>query len=510
MLMMISIMLALHLLVAIPARADVAVESTAETVWVGIRDVVIIRGPSGGIAAEERARIANLRIEELLGDPACGPEGWKVSARDSLHEIRLCGREILVVGQADTLGETGSVSQVAVRWKERLQSAYAAEKASLYSKKLLWRAIVGLLLPLGFIAAILLVRLAARRLRLRLLSVQRIGGGIRMGPVRLMSGAAERRITARIVLLMQWLSIIVMTYIFAVLLFEQFPATAAWGRGMASPFAGLLIRTRVLIEAIAPRLLLAGVIIGFTRLVHDLLGRLFVQVRSGQVRMEPFLSVETAGPAEMTAKILITALAVMAIVLLVPGEAGQVLLVALGLAGLALALGAQDGMASAVAGFVLVYARPIRTGQRIRTRGVEGLVKRKGLLHVRILLDDGRITLVPNRWFLRGATEVLGGDRRVILSIQIQSTAGDGVPPSIDAAMGLVRHAAAIAGLKRDEGEIEVMGLEEGRIRIAASWRVDAGDAPMVRSAWIAALLEKAPGMHMRIVSVGSLRSIHR
>ncbi len=489
------------------ARGEPPAGEVGAIVRVGSREVITLRESVGGMSAVERAMVASVRIESAMPDPACGPEGWGVIARDSLLSIRLCDREILAVGAVDTLWEGGSLSHVAAQWTERLREAYAAEKQAVYSRSLLRRAITGLLIPLAFLAAIVLVRLTARRLRLWLLSAQRAGGGLRIGPIRLMSGSAERKVTAQIVLLLQWLAFIVLGYFFVIFILEQFPRTASWGVELADPLSGLAKQVRRFFVIFLPRLILALIVIGLARLVMRLIKRIFEQVRKGDIRAEPFLSVETAGPAEMTAQWIVVGLAILAIVFLIPGMVGTALLVALGLAGLAFALGAQDGMANAFGGLVIIYARPIRTGQRIRTGGYEGIVNRKGLLHVRLQLDNGRIALLPNRWFLRGGVEVLGQERAVILRIVVETIDATGGTPGSEAAMGLIRHAAAAAGLKREEGEVRIRSVEGGRVSLTARWPVASGETAGIRSSWIEALLEKAPGMHLRVVSARSVRS---
>lgn len=161
-------------------------------------------------------------------------------------------------------------------------------------------------------------------------------------------------------------------------------------------------------------------------------------------------------------------------------------------------------MANVFGGLVTVYARPIHRGQRIRTPGFEGIIRHKGLLHVRMQLDDGRVVLLPNAWFLRHPVEVVGQERRLILRLTLEPREG------LECAEGLIRHAATVAKLKREEGEVRLREIREGTTIFDVEWPVTGGDAQAARAAFLAALLDRAEGLHVRVVSVRRLRSHRR
>jgi MscS family membrane protein len=74
------------------------------------------------------------------------------------------------------------------------------------------------------------------------------------------------------------------------------------------------------------------------------------------------------------------------------------LLAAFGIAGLALSLAAQDTLADAIAGFIILADQPYRVGDRIEIQGEDtwGDVMEIGLRTTRIRTRDNRMVIVPN------------------------------------------------------------------------------------------------------------------
>jgi MscS family membrane protein len=71
---------------------------------------------------------------------------------------------------------------------------------------------------------------------------------------------------------------------------------------------------------------------------------------------------------------------------------------ALGIGGLALSLAAQDTLADAISGFIILLDRPFRVGDRIEIQGVGtwGDVTEIGIRTTRIRTRDNRMVIVPN------------------------------------------------------------------------------------------------------------------
>jgi hypothetical protein len=360
------------------------------------------------------------------------------------------------------------------------------------------RAVLALLIPLGYLALLGTVRLATGWIRRRLAAPRaEPATPAADGLARLRGSAALRGVLAEAARLFKWAAYVFLTYAFLVVLFDQFPRTARLARYLLDPLRELSLEAGSGTVKLLPRLPLMVLILILARAANKAVGRTFERVRRGQLRLEPLLSAETAGPAELLARGGLLATTVLLLALLVPGEFGSVLLALLALAGLTLSLGAWEASANLIAGTVILASRPFRRGQRIRIGEIEGTIAGKGLGSLRLRTDSGHVVLVPNRSVSGTPVHVLERERTLGLRLEVRSLAGPA------AALGLCRHAAAAAGLAREEGQIELVGVREGVLLFDIVWPVARADrASAARHRFIEALLAGASGMEVEVVSV--------
>lgn len=438
-------------------------------VMVGARAVLTLAEPEGSFPPADRAAVANSKIEDALLDPQCGPEGWVVTPEEERRIITLCGRRVIAVTPADAAGAGVGVDELAGRWSSRLQAAYAGEKQVFFSTKLLQRALTGLLLTLAFLGAVALAWFVSRQIETRVLGRIEKSGGVSAGPIRILSTDMERRALAQILLVLRLIAYALLTYFFLAAMFQQFPFSARIAERMLLPLPALLQELLDGLLNLLPRIGLGLLILIVTRVLLRSIGRLFDRVREHKVRLEPLLSADTAGPAELTARVLVIGAALLTVSLLVPGRVSNIFLAAFALAGFALALGARELTGNLIWGIVTIYARPFRRGQRVRVRGYEGIVRRKGVVNMGLEMDDGRMVLIPNSLALENPIEIVQRARKIFLDVVLEAQGGP------EAAAGIIRNAAVEAGLKREEGGITLLGIREGRIGFSVEWPVPEG-----------------------------------
>jgi hypothetical protein len=491
--------LALGALLGLAREASAAGGAPVEApgaVTLGERTLFVLAEAQGVLDPAARARVARSRLDDALLDPTCGPEGVDVLEEPAAATIVLCARHVVVVTEADATREGGTPAEVAWRWASGLREAFGAEKQALLGGRLLRRALLAVLIPLAFLGSLALARLLMRRIAARLLRVEG-RGALRIGPLPVLSSSVARRALAQGLSVLRWTLYLVVIYVFVIVFLEQFPGTRRWGAELLEPVTELAARTGRTLVSLVPRLVLALVVLILARGVLASLGRLFAQVRAGRVRIEPLLTVESAGPAELTARVLVVAVALLLLALLVPGEPGRVVLFAFGLAALGLVLAGRDALANVLGGLVTLYMRPFRTGQRVRTAGVEGVVRAKGFLHVSVETDDGRTVLLPNGWVLTQPVEVVGDGGAIHLEVVVDSPGGP------ETAAALFRDAAAEIGCPSEGGRVALTGLRDGSAVFELQWPPPAGcEAAEARSRFLRALLARARALGVRLLAV--------
>jgi hypothetical protein len=466
-----ALLAVLALTIVFAGAQEPAPVEPAGDVHVGERVVLSLRVDEGSLTPPERADIADAHLRDALQDPQCGPEFWKIIRDDENRILTICGKRVITVTPADAEREGTVVADLAARWSAVLEKAYAEEQQVVFSSRLLHRALTGLLLTLGYLGAVILVWFTASQIELRLFGKIEKSGGVKAGPVKLLSSSVERRVLMQFIFVLKIVASLVLTYLFLIAVFQQFPASARLAERMLLPLPGLMGEMAEGLLGLLPRISLGFLILLVTRVILGAIGRLFTRVREHKIRLEPLLSEDTAGPAELTARALVIGTAILLIALLVPGRVSSIFLAVFGLVGFALALGARELTADLLWGLVTIYGRPFRRGQRVKTQGFEGVVKHKGLTSLRLEMDDGRMIILPNHLALESPMEVILKSRKLLLLVTLESVGGG------DACVSILRHAAAEAGLKREEGVITLIAIRENHMDFQVEWPVPAGDS---------------------------------
>ena len=458
---------------------------------VRVGDLVPLELP-GGLLRAERASAA---LDVALADPECDPAGLELRRGEAGVALHLCGAKLLEVTPADAQWEGRTVDETGERWAEALRVAFRQEKARHYPGELLRRASAGLVYPLLLLGALLLVRVVFRRWRTRLLDPPEGARGLTFGPLVLLATRAERGFAALLLRVVALVVYLLLGYAFVVALFRQIPLTETWARAMVAPLGELAGALGGGVLLLLPRLVLAAALIIGARLLLRAIGRLFDQVRRGRSGAGRFLSPETAAPAELTARAGVVVTTLFLATLLVPGSGGVALQLALLLVGLAGAWGAAGLVGSVLGGLFTLAVRPFHRGDRVRLGGHVGEVAWSGLVHVRLKRDDGGTVVIPNRHLLEQGVEVLGAARRLAGEVVVTAPRGQ------EAAAGLIRHAAVEAGLRREEGRVDLQAVRDGRLVFRIDWPLQGEGGAEARAAFLRGLLEHGPGLQVEVHS---------
>lgn len=469
-------------------------------VLLGGRAVVELRADAGGAGPELRAERATRRLALALAEPACGPEGFEVlTLDDGDREIRLCGEVLLRVSEADAALEQSTVEALALEWTRDLRLAFEQERTAVWSERLFDTALLGLVYPLGWLLALFATHLAFVRLRRAVAEAS--ANPADAGGWRLLAGEADRRLVARLLVAVEWLSYFLWTYLFLGGLFRLVPATSRWAQAMLAPLSGIAEDVAVGLLSLLPRLALVVVIVVAARLAFGAVGRVFQKVRRGKVQF-PLVTAENAGPAELGVRILLLVVAVALVVFALPGESGVTLVAAWVVAGLSLGYGARERIADVAAGVVTLYGRNLRRGREVRFGRLRGTIRNKGWFALLLETEDGRRLLVPNRLLFRQPIEIATDRRLPSLLVALEAERG------IESAEALFRHAAALARLERDAGRVSLIGYRDRAWRFEVSWAVDSEtERPRAFAAFLDALVEKAPALGLRVVEARELSS---
>ncbi len=341
--------------------------------------------PLGQLSAAERARLAAVRIDEALADPACTPESFSLGEADGRPALFVCGRELLRAGPNDSIAAGLPAEEVARRWMEEIRPRFAREKAALYSASLLRSAVLGIVIPVLWLAALIATRFLYLRLRSVLLHPRWHRHAVEVGGVTLLSASGVRRLLASLLAVLRWVAYLVLTYGFAVAMLRLIPTTSAYGVRLTELVWRAASETGVALLGLLPRLVLLGLL------------ALLLRASLRAVRRS-FGGPHTAG---ITIQLLLIGLFVLVAGLLLPGPPGVALLALSALLALLFLVGMRDFAADFLAGLALQYGRFVERGARVRVGPLAGVVVADGPLALTLRTDDGVLVRVPYRALAR-------------------------------------------------------------------------------------------------------------
>jgi MscS family membrane protein len=114
------------------------------------------------------------------------------------------------------------------------------------------------------------------------------------------------------------------------------------------------------------------------------------------------------------------------------------LITGLGVGGLAVALAARPTIENLIGGLMILADRPYRVGQRIKVKGIDGIVQQIGMRSTKIRLLNGPQVTIPNEEMAR--TEIENVSRRQYIKRSTRITIKYDTPPEkVEKAVDIIR-----------------------------------------------------------------------
>jgi len=378
-----------------------ALPADRAVVSLGGDEVFPLSAPLGTIGPSERAGAATRKLLLAARDPRIGPEQVRIETRGDILTIEAGPHAIIEVTAADAAGGGTTAAALAEDWAGRIRVALGTHKEETFSLLLLGKWIRRLIyaaaiLVLAWVALAMIDRLKLRMLRvpdpawpaLSVLGTTAVGV------------PALRRIALRMLDGIRILIALVAGYTMLAVLFAQFPQTQAYALRMLSFVTDLLLATLEKVLEWLPPLIAALIVIVAARLALRFAGLLFARVRREEVDTTRVLAPDTVILSEAIVKVTISLATVALLALVIPGEGGRAMGIALLLILLVVAASLIPAARQIAAGILLAYRRAAPVGSRLEADGVRGIVARNDLLHTVIRTDTGEEAWIPHHLVL--------------------------------------------------------------------------------------------------------------
>lgn len=245
-----------------------------------------------------------------------------------------------------------------------------------------------------------LLLLGIRKLRLRLTAwlldlTRRKATAFRIGSTQLLDGKHLIPMTQRLIDVLRWLFIALLSYEWLSFVLSRFPYTRAWGERLNDYLLDVLERLASGIISAVPGLGVAIAIFLIARFSINFLGHLLKRVALGNNHVS-WLAPDTLPVTRRLFNFGIWLFAVAMAYPYLPGADTEAFRGLSVLLGLMVSLGATSVVGQGAAGLILTYTRTLRTGEYVRVGENEGTVTRLGMFTTTIRTGLGEELTLPN------------------------------------------------------------------------------------------------------------------
>lgn len=352
------------------------------------------QGIPGVMSAEERAKIINDRLIQVVNDESILPETIRVEEQDNASAVVAGNIVLFTVRERDRVGNE-SHQAMATAGAQAIQSAltqYRHDRSAKQVVQSIALAVLSTITLMGFLALLqrflsrLLIKIRAARqshtLDLRIQNFQLLG-----------SNATSYLLSSTIKLLQLALTL-VSFYFYIPFVLSQFPATRAIGRSIFSDIAFRINQLITTFVQYLPNLALIAIIAFVTHYIIQFAQLVITEL--GRDDVYPWFYPEWIEPTNRLATILLGAIACIVATPYLPGFNSPAFQGISLFLGALFTLGSSSAVANAIAGIILIYTRAFRIGDIIRIGETTGEVMEKSLFVTRLLTFKKEVITIPN------------------------------------------------------------------------------------------------------------------
>jgi small-conductance mechanosensitive channel len=368
------------------------------------RQVLTVYEAVGTFTPEERADRIAQRIMAAAADGGTVPEAIRLQSRQAWTEIVLGDEVIMAVTDADAKMAGKSRQQLATENADGIRQAI-----QIYRREHSWRLILRgvfytVLTTLALFPALWVLRRMGVALRDRVKTRSQTGSHLEHRSPRQISIAYLGSLALAVGSLLRWLFIFAVVEAYMTVTLSFFPHTRPISLSMTRwLFSQLGFLAQSALDYL-PNLMVVAIIALITHYVIRLIRLIFGEIQREELKIRGFYP-DWAGPTDKLIRILVLALALIAVFPYLPGAKSSALRGISIFLGLLLSLGSSSAVANAIAGLILTYMRSFLIGDWVQIGDTTGEVIEKNMLVTRVLNPKAEIITIPNATVMSGAVK---------------------------------------------------------------------------------------------------------
>jgi len=402
-----------------PPAPDTEVE-TAPVTLDGV-ELFRVRGVTS-FPAETRAQQIEERIHAVAADRSIPTSAIRVDAHGSNEKVVAGDHLLMIVFDADGALEDVSRGDLAIVMARRLQQAIDEYRHARGPAALSRSAALTAGALLGLIAAVAALVWIFRRLEVLLRSrVQARVHSVGIQSFEVVRADQIRKALESIFFGVRALVMLAILVVFVGYVLTLWP----WTRGLSRNVAGFALAPLETLGgglvANIPRLVFLAVLFVFVRLILRLIRLFFESVGSGAVRL-PRFERDWAMATYNIVRVAVVACALIVAYPYIPGSQSEAFKGISIFVGIVFSLGSSSAISNVIAGYMLIYRRAFKVGDRVKIGDAVGEVieTRTQVTHLRSVKNEEII--IPNSEILSGQVlnySSLARDRGLILYTEV-------------------------------------------------------------------------------------------
>ncbi|MFJ5282975.1 mechanosensitive ion channel family protein [Pseudomonas sp. NPDC088429] len=369
-------------------------ENDAVELKVANRSIMLFRATILGEAPASRVKRAKMVISEALDEDA--ELNISIDSIQNSYMVLLGNKRAFIVSPNDVDSlQYSSVQQAAEGAAEKLRQV-VSETHEARSMDLIIRS-----LALAAVATVIYVALlwALAWMRRRLLRklpelMDRHTKALKVGRVQVIDANFLYPLVSRLLLVLRWLVILLLTYEWLGFVLSRFPYTRPWGESLNNylfELADYLLQGIVgAVPGLGVALAIFFIARGATAFTRRMLRRMSTPGTFS------WLNHETLQPTQRLTSLAIWLFALAMAYPYLPGAGTDAFKGLSVLIGLMISLGATSVVGQAAAGLILTYTRTLRPGEFVKIGEYEGTVTELGMFTTRIRTGLGEVLTLPN------------------------------------------------------------------------------------------------------------------
>jgi small-conductance mechanosensitive channel len=358
------------------------------------RTIMVFRATLLGEAPENRVKRARTVIADALDET--DDLSVTIDSVQTSYLVLLGAKRAFIVSPKDVdNAEYESVRQAAEAAADTLRQV-VAETREARSLRLILRSLGAAALATGIYFALLwgMTYLRRRLLRKLPLLMHRHTQALKVGRVQVIDANYLYPLVSRLLGLLRWAVVLLLTYEWLGFVLSRFPYTRPWGESLNNyllELAGYLLQGIVgAIPGLGVALAIFFIARGATAFTRRILRRM---ATPGTLS---WLNQETLQPTQRLTSLAIWLFALAMAYPYLPGAGTDAFKGLSVLIGLMISLGATSVVGQAAAGLILTYTHTLRPGEFVRIGEYEGTVTELGMFTTRIRTGLGEVLTLPN------------------------------------------------------------------------------------------------------------------